>query len=524
MGQKNSIKKFFNIQNYNLIKKDKIHKILKKSVVIEKEEEKLGNINYIYNDNQWYIIVENNKEWNKEEDDFNYFEKNNYISCSNKNLEVKKKEIFPYSTIGCLKVKFPNSEDIYEYTCFLISKDIILTLASNLYNKEKGGKASWIRTSFSDEEIKWEKIYIQSKQENFTLKDNNNIKNNKKELDNKEEDLSKKLALIFQKINNKEWSGVILPKESNNIEDLENLFCAIFVMDIKTNSDSKEEIILGKVDVEDNNNPFIKVLNSGNEEDKKLIKRSPGCPIYRYEYYHSKEDVLGIINQNCELVYFDDEAALFISKWIRHILRFKDGIDMDNIMELKCADNDLGPADINYLSEFDLKNLKVLDLSGNSIKEEGAYCLSKAKFIFLEILNLNFNEIGDDGLYYISLVDYKFLKELHLFYNKISDKGIKDLVLSKFINNLEVLSLSENPEIKIAGAIIIKERKVWDKLCILHMNSTGLNDIALKALSEAFMPMLEILNIQGNSFGKEGKKIIEEMKKKNIKVKYIIEK
>ena len=46
------------------------------------------------------------------------------------------------------------------------------------------------------------------------------------------------------------------------------------------------------------------------------------------------------------------------------------------------------------------------------------------------------------------------------------------------------------------------------------MNSTGLTDKGINILSEIFMPLLETLNVQGNTFSIEGKKTIEEIKAK----------
>ena len=41
----------------------------------------------------------------------------------------------------------------------------ILTLSSNVYNKDFGGKAKLIKTSFSPKKVEWEDIYIQTENE-----------------------------------------------------------------------------------------------------------------------------------------------------------------------------------------------------------------------------------------------------------------------------------------------------------------------------------------------------------------------
>ena len=70
-------------------------------------------------------------------------------------------------------------------------------------NKNKGGKAKLIITSFSEEYINWENIFIEG--------DEKIIKENVKDINQKEssENLSSKLAVIIYGNNlNKEWLGV----------------------------------------------------------------------------------------------------------------------------------------------------------------------------------------------------------------------------------------------------------------------------------------------------------------------------
>jgi Ran GTPase-activating protein (RanGAP) involved in mRNA processing and transport len=196
------------------------------------------------------------------------------------------------------------------------------------------------------------------------------------------------------------------------------------------------------------------------------------------------------------------------------------GIDEDNIVKLDLSRNDFGPLDIKYLTDFDLKNLRILDLSSNSIKPQGAFYLSQGKFSCLESLNLNFNEIGDEGLNHIANGFFSKLLYLYLFHNNISVEGIKYLVKAEFVNNLIILSLSENPNIGDSGIRIIKEHKGWSKLNTLNLNATGLTDDALKYLGEASMPKLKKLNILGNKFTDSGKPSINGLRMNHIHVSY----
>ena len=196
------------------------------------------------------------------------------------------------------------------------------------------------------------------------------------------------------------------------------------------------------------------------------------------------------------------------------------GIDEDNIVQLDLQRNDFGPLDIKYLTDFDLKNLRILDLSSNSIKPQGAFYLSQGKFSSLESLNLNFNEIGDEGLNHIANGFFSKLNSLYLFHDNISAEGIKYLVKAEFVNNLIILSLSENPNIGDTGVRHMKEHKGWSKLSILNLNYTGLTDVALDYLGKSSMPKLKKLNIQGNKFTDVGKASINALRMNHIHVSY----
>ena len=61
---------------------------------------------------------------------------------------------YPYCAVGTLFAYFPDNKDIvYHSTCFLIEANVVVTLASNLYNIDQGGKATSVTTSFSNEKV-----------------------------------------------------------------------------------------------------------------------------------------------------------------------------------------------------------------------------------------------------------------------------------------------------------------------------------------------------------------------------------
>ena len=456
----------------------------------------------------------------------------------NPKLDVKNLNKFPYNSVGTISVKFPVSDAEFIYTCFLIDTNVVVTLASNLESNSKGGKAKSITTSFSKEPIKWENIHIQGEEtKGKGKKDKDKDKGKNETLDN----VSSKLAVILFDDNvGKEWLGV----EGGKKEDFEgrDIFAVFSFKDQgkqTTTTDGEEntpksssgqqkfrEIFISNV------NPFLNAAQQKSQNDdenesnvnlEELIKQSPGSPLY-YKDYNNGAYVIAIINDSFEFQYLDKKTMIFLATMVNQgkLLRKKvnKGIDEDNIVQLDLQRNDFGPLDIKYLTDFDLKNLRILDLSSNSIKPQGAFYLSQGKFSSLESLNLNFNEIGDEGLNHIANGFFSKLNSLYLFHDNISAEGIKYLVKAEFVNNLIILSLSENPNIGDTGVRHMKEHKGWSKLSILNLNYTGLTDVALDYLGKSSMPKLKKLNIQGNKFTDVGKASINALRMNHIHVSY----
>ena len=192
-----------------------------------------------------------------------------------------------------------------------------------------------------------------------------------------------------------------------------------------------------------------------------------------------------------------------------------------NIVQLNLEAHNFGPSDINYLTNnFSLKNLRILDLNSNSIKSKGAFYLSQSKFNSLEFLNLSDNTIGDEGLNYIAKGFFSKLNTLHLTHNSITSEGIKYLVKAEFINNLIILTLSENRKIGDTGVRYMKEHKEFKNLKILSLNLTGLTDYSLGYFMEAKMPKLKKINIRDNKFTEFGKPRINALRMNHIYVNY----
>jgi hypothetical protein len=344
--------------------------------------------------------------------------------------------------------------------------------------------------------------------------------------------LSKLAVILYEENISTEWIGV----EGGKREDFSGRdLNAVFTLGVKEdiNEEAKKKVytpLLREINVS-NGNPFQQTqeMVDGNDETenksdiKALLSKCPGSPLY-YKDYNSGAYVVAIINENLEFQYLDLKTMSFLIDKVNQgkLLRKKihKGIDEENIVKLDLSRNDFGPLDIKYLTDFDLKNLRILDLSSNSIKPQGAFYLSQGKFSNLESLNLNFNEIGDEGLNHIANGFFSKLNYLYLFHNNISVEGIQFLVKAEFVNNLVILSLSENPNIGDTGVRIMKEHKGWSKLNTLNLNSTGLTDVSLTYLGEASMPKLKKLNIIGNKFTAAGKPSINGLRMNHIHVSY----
>ena len=440
----------------------------------------------------------------------------------NPKLDVKNIEKFPYSTVGTISVQFPLSKEVFEYTCFLIDTNVVVTLASNLESKNKGGKAISIMTSFNTmEKVNWENIFIQGEEK---PKEKNKVDKNQKDLlDN----FTSKLAVIlYDDSISCEWLGV----EGGKREDFEgrDIFAVFSLKNDNNNNiikidgkDKYNQPKLREISV-NKKNKFFEAFNGKEKKDIELISQSPGSPLY-YKDCNNGFYSIAIINENFEFQYFDRKTMIFLINMVNKgkLMRKKinKDIDEDNISQLNLQSLNLGPSDMKFFIKFNLNNLRFLDLNNNSIKSTGAFYLSKGKFSSIEFLNLNNNKIGDEGLKHISNGFFCRLNTLHLVHNSITSEGIKHLLKAEFINNLIILSLSENKKIGDTGIRHMKEHKGWEKLSTLNLDHTGLTDVALDYLGKASMSKLRELNIRNNNFSENGQANIA-LRMNHIVVKY----
>ena len=244
--------------------KEKIFQILEQSITNPFiNEEKNLRIEYKQIDSIEFEENEtvSDKKGDAKNDSFTLSNEEEQI-LTGQNLKINNIKKFPYNAIGTISVIFPVSEKYFVYTCFLININVIVTLAVNLYDKNKGGKARRIITSFSKEDVKWENIHIQKENNKNKNETTNNLLN--------EINTASKLAVILYDDNiSNEWIGV----EGGKKEDFdERDLAAVFSFN------EKEDNIKNKKDVEDEENNSYSVTNKFKEIF--ITKENPFLDIY----------------------------------------------------------------------------------------------------------------------------------------------------------------------------------------------------------------------------------------------------
>lgn len=261
------------------------------------------------------LLYNEKKEPSDDENDSFILSVDEISTIDDPKANIKKTKKYPYSAVGTMIVQFPASDEIFEYTCFLIGANVVVTLASNLENKSKGGRALLIQTSFNKQNVGWKNIYIQGKDDSLGEKNEEEEKNKKVKLD----DLSSKLAVIlYDSKKSDEWLGV----EKGKKEDFKGRdIYAVFSFKEKNFDDNttneKEKFSQSKFrEVYINQtNPFLDASKKGDKENVELIKQSPGSPLYHRDY-NSGAYVIAIINEFFEFQYIDKKTFIFLAKLI----------------------------------------------------------------------------------------------------------------------------------------------------------------------------------------------------------------
>ena len=174
-------------------------------------------------------------------------------------------------------------------------------------------------------------------------------------------------------------------------------------------------------------------------------------------------------------------------KGIENILNEK----LDNLKVLRLSKTHIEVEEIEYLTKLELKNLERLNLSYNNIRDEGIIHLSKIQLDNLEELDLSKTNIGNEGMKYLSLIKFKNLEILYLNNNKIGNKGIEYLSKIK-LDNLKRLDLFNN-NIEDEGINYLMKMKLYN-LVILDINKNRIGIKSIEKLSKNY-PLIKIYHI-----------------------------
>ena len=426
-----------------------------------------------------FILESENDNYNQKEISIENENIDDLDSLSLNNEINNQKKCYPQNCIG--QIIFYKNEIEYKITGSIIGENIILTLASLIYD-------------FESKEFVSNIIF---KDSNNIIYKNPNIKIYKNYINSNEKknDLA---ILIFNEQISKYFLGIDLEEISN----LPNLDINIYGLDI-------------------NGNIFHGITNAENQEDNlinyniKLKKGEEGSPLIKI--LNNKYYIIGLH------IFTDNEnknyGNIFNEEIIQFIYDIKEKerifIDESKVINLDLSNKNLSPFDMEFIKDFNFINLHTLNLSNNSIKIQGVYYLKQARLDNLKILILDLNEIGDEGIGYLFQANFRHLTHLSLFCNNISYKGIKELIKFDCKQSLLKLDLSENPKIKDKG--IEKLISVnWVQLNTLIINKIHLTNIGLEYFKKC---NINKIYMKDNYLNKEdAKNIIRALKLNNREI------
>ena len=430
------------------------------------------------------------KSINKENDNNNKIENNN-----NENNELLKDDILSEESllneeyqrycVNSIFVTFPDkSNDIF--TSFVISSNTLLTLASNVYNKEKGGEIIQIMSTYIKYIMNPYIIFIKGK-----------------------------IAIIcFKKNYFREWFGIgdynllknNIKNENNNL--YLNLLASLNFDDEKCIS----EIHSIKININDNNknNPLII-----SKENKNKLTKCFGGPLITK--INNKIYSIGILYNNFEPYFFTKEDIQFINYNIS-LIKLSNCIftlfDIETkLINLELSNKEIYNNDLIKLLGLNLKNLEKIDISKNNIDERGCIAFSNKKLKNIKEINISNNLIGNSGFKILCENLNKDLKKLNVSYNNISSEGTYYLCHPKFSNLID-LDISNNP-IENKGILDILNSNLCH-LKILNISKCKINNDGINIINNILkISPLENLNIKDNEI-EYNNDIINNLKGKKI--------
>ena len=421
--------------------------------------------------------------------------------------EVKDIKKFPFSTIGI--VNFKDSNGLVKYgTGTLISSNLILTCAHNVYDKDKG---------------------VHYKNHEFTIGlQNGSFYGYSKVLESgiffPPEYIgydSEDYAVLVLEENLGAQFGFMGFAPNYDLQDNDTYYLYGYPADKKKKFGSfnlwgmkvtkhKYNIFVNKNELEYNAfDTYGGQSGSGlwiKEKDGKAFVfgiHTCGNNKYNSGVYLNKKRYQKIIqwifnsNINTSIVKQPTELNLWSKKIGEIGAKYLKECKFEQLNKLNLWGNNIGSLGVNYIKECKFEQLTHIDLSGNNIQDEGVNYLKNCYFYQLISLDLRNNNITCLGIKYLSCCDFKQLLELNLAINKIGNYGIYHLKNSKF-NHLNYLDLNNN----IIGDLGVKYLKdcKFKQLITLDLRNNNIGPKGAKYSNELNFKQLENLYIGFSSF------------------------
>ena len=396
----------------------------------------------------------------------------NFFKLTESNIPKEKINLYPYYLIGNLLINFYQENNIQQslnYNCFIISPNLIITLSNNCNNLNTFIKSP-IATKLVNLKIKIENIEIEDK---FTF-------------------------ISFDEPCFNSWLGTTFLNDTEK----ENK-----ILTLTTNLGINKSIpIILSTEIPFNNSDILinEYENINDENMKKLFSNIPGSPIYYDENKLGKIYVVGFVDIEKKIKFFNENDIKLIIKYI-----WKNGLKIINkyslnplndCIKLHLPNKNLTLKNVEILTRKELKNLIYLNLSENHLGNKIIEILNKSKIFNIEKLDLSGNDIDDNGLITFSKCYFYNITNFSIANNKITSIGLKYfLEKSPFIHSISELNLSKN-QLCNSGIKEIKKCKKFDSLKILELNNVGLFDYDLYSLTKISFPGLKYISLSENFF------------------------
>ena len=445
-----------------------------------------------------YKENDNNQKNVNNHNENNNHENNNNENKNNENNELLLDDIVSEESllneeyqrycVNSIFVTFPDkSNDIF--TSFAISSNTLLTLSSNVYNKEKGGEIQQILSTYTKQIMNPYIIFIKGK-----------------------------IAIIcFTKNYFNEWFGVgVYNLLTKNIKNDNNNLQFNFLASLNYDDEKYiSEIHSIKININKNNknNPLII-----SKENKNKLTKCFGGPLITK--INNKIYSIGLLCNNFEPYYFTKEDIKFINYNIS-LIKISRSIftlfDIETkIINLELSNKEIYNIDLIKLLGLNLKNLKKIDISNNYIDERGCVAFSNKQLKNIKELNISNNLIGNSGFKILCENLTKELEKLNVSYNNITSQGTGYLSHSKFTYLID-LDISNNP-IENKGILGILDGNLCH-LKILNVSKCNINNDGINIINDILEIFpLENLNITANDISNNND-IIKNLKGKIKEIK-----